>query len=654
MFRPENMKRVELVVPDSIVVQVTEALAASHVFHPAASHLPQTDHIPPGGEDWREQAATFANLERRVLAVMEDLGVSEGPPPEETPHLIEPEVARVDLEHLEQQVEGPVRQLEEQQERLEQLQEYVRQLQTIADLDVELEALRNRHYLYALMGTMPTVNLARLRSSLDIIPSVLVEMDRHDHLATVILFGAQRDAEILDRAARSAYLKPLDLPETYRGTPAEVLEALRAGIERTRRRVREGEATIRRIHQARVDHLRHLLWRVRASRTIVETIARYGQLRNRYVVIRVIEGWVPESQLPALEERMAEVSDQVVLRTNDPEKQDEGEVPVALNNPGLLKPFQDLVTNYGYPSYRETDPTLVTALTFSLLFGAMFGDVGHGLLLLLAGFLLISTQSRSVLRSLRGVAPLLIACGFTGAVFGALYGSIFGFEHLIQPLWLRPVDGIQTILIGTVTAGAALLSLGMIYNLVNALLVGDVGRLLFGHNGLSGLVLYWSLLGLVAGRFVGRLPIPSGVFLALAAVCGTALALDEILANLVNGQRPLAKGGWGTSLIEGFFILFETAISLFSNTLSFVRVGAFAVAHGALGLMILILANRIGPGQGFAYWGVVAVGNLFLVAFEGLVVGIQTLRLEYYEFFGRFFSGSGVRYSPLTLLPREQ
>ena len=654
MFRPEPMKRVELVVPDSIVVPVTEALAASHVFHPAASHLPQTDHTAPGGEDWREQATTFANLERRVLAVMEDLGASAGSAPDETPHLIEPEVARVDLEHLEQQVKEPVRKLEEQQERLKRLQEYVRQLKTIADLDIKLGGLRDHRYLYALMGTMPIVNVERLRSSLDIIPSVLVEMDRHDHLATVVLFGAQRDAEILDRAARSAYLNPLDLPETYRGTPAEVLEALHAGIERTRRRIQEYEAAIRRLHQARIDHLRHLLWRIRASHTIVETIARYGQLRNRYVVIRVIEGWVPESQIPALEEQMAKVSDQVVLKTSAPEKQDEGDIPVALNNPRLLKPFQDLVTNYGYPSYYESDPTLVTALTFSLLFGAMFGDVGHGLLLLLAGVLLTATRSLRVLRSLRDIAPLLIACGATGIVFGFLYGSLFGFEHLIQPLWLHPVEGIQTILLGTVAAGAVLLSLGMVYNIVNALLAGDLGRLLFGHNGLSGLVFYWSLLAVVAGGFIGPLPIPSGVLLALAAICGAMLALDEILANLVSGRRPLTREGWTASLVEGFFILFETGISLFSNTISFVRVGAFAVAHAALGLVILILANRVGPAQGVGYWAVVALGNLVLVAFEGLIVGIQTLRLEYYEFFGKFFSGSGVRYKPLTLLPREQ
>lgn len=646
------MKKVELVVPDSIVIPVTEALAASHVFHLTANQLPQVEQTVPGAEDWRQQAATFANLESRVMAIMEELGASEGPPPDETPHLIEPEVARVDVEHLEEQVEGPVQELREQQDRLRRLQEYVRQLETIADVDVELEAVRSLRYLYALMGTMPTVNLERLRSSLDVVPSVLIEMDRRERLTTVILFGAERDADTLDRAARSAYLNPLDLPEIYRGTPAEVLEALHAGIERTRRRIREDQAALRRLHQARIDHLRHLLWRVRASHTIVETIARYGRVRKGYDVVRVIKGWVPESGIPVLEERMADLSDQVVLNTSDPEEEDEAQVPVALDNPRLLRPFQGLVTNYGYPSYYESDPTILTALTFSLLFGAMFGDVGHGLLLVIVG-LLIASGIRP-LGTLRSVAPLLIACGAISTVFGFLYGSVFGFEQLIRPLWLSPVESVQTILLVTVAAGAALLSIGMLYNIFNAVLAGNVGRMLFGHHGLSGLVFYWSLLGLVAGQVREGLPIGSSTLAILALASGVLLVLDEVMTNLVNGRRPLVTEGWVSSLLKGIFILFETAISLFSNTLSFVRVGAFAVAHGALGLVILILANRVGPTQGVGYWAVVALGSLVLIAFEGLIVVIQTLRLEYYEFFGKFFSGRGVRYKPLTLLPREQ
>lgn len=648
MFRPATMKKVELVVPEGVVIPVTEALAASHVFHPAPTGLPITEQAAPSGENWQEQAARFPALERRVRAVMDTLDVSEGPPPAETPHLIHPEVAEIDVENLEHQVRGPVRELEEERERLDRLQRYVDQIQTIADVDVELEAMRNLRYLFATMGTIPTVNVERLRSSLEVVPSVLVVLNQENHLATVALFGTKRDAEILRRAARSAYLNPLDLPETYRGTPAEVIEALQAGIERTRRRIRENEAMIQRLHEARIGHLRHLLWRVRASREVVETIAHYGRLHYGYVV----RGWVPASDMSTLREKVAEVSEDVTVETTMPDRHEPGETPVALKNPPLLRSFEALVTNYGYPSYSETDPTLVTAFTFSLLFGVMFGDVGHGIVFALAGILVASGRWRR-LRRFSGLGPLLVTCGAVATVFGFLYGSIFGFEDVIQPLWMRPVEGIQNTLLTAVVAGAILLSLGMAVNMVNAILSRHWGRLLFDHNGLAGFVLYWSLIGLVAPRFAANLSLPSGPLVALLVISGLALIFDEMLKNLVEGHRPFVEESVANSLIQGFFILFETVISLLSNTLSFVRIGAFAVAHGALGLVVLILANRTDPSQGLGYWVVLAVGNLFVIGFEGLIVAIQTLRLEYYEFFGKFFSGGGARYDPLSLVPKE-
>ncbi len=113
----------------------------------------------------------------------------------------------------------------------------------------------------------------------------------------------------------------------------------------------------------------------------------------------------------------------------------------------------------------------------------------------------------------------------------------------------------------------------------------------------------------------------------------------------------MVQGSMGTYAVGAFFELFETLIGLLSNSLSYVRVGAFAVAHGGLSAVIFILAEMVSRGHGVGYWVVVALGNVFIIGFEGLVVGIQTLRLEYYEFFSKFFSGGGTRYEPLTPVP---
>ena len=647
MFRPQAMSRVEMAVPEHDVAAVTEALAASGAFQPAQTGHLGGERMPRYADNWQERVPVFAALEQRILAVMGALNVDEGSPPSNTPHLIELEVAQMDIQHLEEEAQAPVRELEEERRRLTRLQHQVGQLQTIADLRVDLDALRQMRYTFVLFGTMPAANLERLEASLEVIPSVLVVLRREEHLVTVVLFGTQRDAEILDRAARSAYLNPINLPETYRGTPPEAIAALKSGIERTRQRIAGDQAAIDHLHEMRINHLRHLLWRVRASRTLAETISSYGRLRYTYLVA----GWVPAAQLPTLEQRIREVSDSILIEADTPRRQDNGHIPVILGNAPIVRDFQGLVTNYGYPGYGEMDPTLVIALTFPFIFGIMFGDVGHGLLLACLGLLLASRKVRA-LRRLAGMGVVLIACGVASMLFGFLYGSVFGFEGLLRPLWIRPLEDIMDILVATVGIGVGLLSLGMLLNVVNAALARRWGRLIFDHSGLAGMVFYWSLVGLAVGIFVRHPPISIDLLIAVVAVSGLAVTFSEVLENLVEGHRPLVEGGLGAYLVQIPIELFEMLIRLMSNTLSYVRMGAFAVAHGALSMVVFIIAEIVSPAHGVGYWVVVVLGNLFVLGFEGMIVGIQTLRLEYYEFFSKFFSGGGARYRPLTLISR--
>jgi V/A-type H+-transporting ATPase subunit I len=249
---------------------------------------------------------------------------------------------------------------------------------------------------------------------------------------------------------------------------------------------------------------------------------------------------------------------------------------------------------------------------------------------------------------------LLAACGSAAAVFGFLYGSLFGFEGVLQPLWIRPIENVDDILIASIAIGVVLLSLGMMHNIASAVLEQRWGYLLFRSNGLAGIVFYWSLVGLGASALAGRHPVSPVLLAVLAACSGLLVAFSEFLEHFVEKTWPLLEGGFGTYLIQGVFELFETVLGLLSNTLSYVRMGAFAVAHGTLSMVVLILADIISPARGAGYWVVVALGNLFVIAFEGLIVGIQTLRLEYYEFFSKFFSGSGVRHRPLALISREE
>lgn len=646
MFQPQAMSQIELVVPEHDIVPVTEALADLGTLHQIdASYLRTRDGAQPT-EYWQERAATFTALERRILNVMQTLDISEAElSPAEGVHSIEPDVARTALENLEEATQACVQESGEEHERLERLQGYARQLEPLQGLELDIETLRALRYTFVLLGTMPTPNLDRLRTSLVRIPSVLLELQRDDHLAVVALFGSRRDSEILERAARSAYLNPINLPEAYQGTPAEIIGALKTGIERARRRVAECQAEIERLHQARVPQLRNLLWRVRASRALAEAVARFGRLHYTYLVL----GWVPTQQMDRLRHEVEHVSDKVLIEGRELDRREaEEEVPTVLHNPPLVRVFQQLVTTYGIPRYDEIDPTPLLAVTFPLIFGLMFGDVGHGLVLALLGLLLASGRVR-FLRGMRGLGSLVVICGLTSIIFGFLYGSVFGLEHLLPPLWMRPLENITDILMMAIAIGVVLLNVGFVCNLINGWLMRDWERLLFRPSGLAGILLYWSLIGLLASASVEAFRLSSSVFAITVIIGGVGVTLSGPLGRLLQRERPLFEGGVGAYLIQALFELFETVISFMSNSLSYVRIGAFAVAHGGLSAVVFILAGLLSPSHGPLYWLVVALGNLVIIGFEGLIVGIQTMRLEYYEFFSKFFTGGGTHYHPLAL-----
>lgn len=648
MFKSQAMDKVELMIPEHEVVRTTEALAASGIFHHTPSRQVSLDDTTRSSGEWQTWATDFVALERRILIVMEELNIAEGPPPDETPHIIEPDVARRDIERLEHEAEGPVRELEAAQRRLAQLEKYVNQLEPLLNLSIDMGALRHQRYTFVMLGSMPVANTERLQSSLEHTPFLLVTLRHEGHLATVMLLGLKQDATILSRAARSAYLNPLAPPEEYRGTPAQAITALHAGIERARRHVTEYEQEIAHLHEARVRHLRHLLWRVRASCALAHTIAGYDRLQRTYLVV----GWVPTVSRPKLEQEIANVSTKVAIETLKPRPEDAGHIPALLQNPPLIRAFQGLVTTYGQPSYGELDPTPVMALTFPLIFGIMFGDVGHGLLLVLVGLLLASGKIQS-LRSIASMGIVVTACGIAATGFGFLYGSLFGFEDVIRALWFRPLEEITDVLLFAVAVGVILLSIGVMYNILNAALSKRWGHLLFNRNGVAGLAFYWSLLGIAAATFGVDIPLPGNVLAASAIISGIALTFAELFERLVEKHRPLVNGDVGTYVVLSLFELFETLISLLSNTLSYVRMGAFAVAHGALSLVVFIIAENFGGKGSFGYWIVVALGNLFVIGFEGMIVSIQTLRLEYYELFSKFFAGGGVVYQPLSLIAKR-
>jgi V/A-type H+-transporting ATPase subunit I len=652
MFFPEAMTEIELIVPAKELLSVTRLLADQGIFHQTdASYLNSKDGFE-STDSIHEQVADYSVLERRIQASMKTLELEEGKPETSDTHsMLEVDTTRQMVDQIEQEVQQVNVKLADSRKRLEQLQGYLHQLEPIADIDLDIGFLQKSRYIFSILGVIPVNNLSRLQTSLARIPFVLLTLQKDRQDAIVWLAGTRHNSDILSRAARSAFLNPFDLPDVHQGTPAEVISSLNIAVQRLQAQIEEDHISLVEMRDKHRQQLHTLLWRVRVDRMLADAMAHYGKLRYTYLIV----GWVPSSKLASLTKKIKNISENILLESTPTPRQGESrqDIPVALGNPGILSPFQQLVTTFAQPHYHELDPTFLIAITFPILYGAMFGDLGQGALLTIAGGIIASRKIRA-LRSLGSLGGLIVACGISAMIFGLLYGSIFGMENIIPALWIRPMENIMQILIISIGAGIILLCGGFLLNMFNGWVSRDWGRVFFGQNGLVGFLLYLSMIGLLVGFFVKGFPVPPSLFLVIAAITGLIVMFSDIFKHLIARRRPLVEGGLFAFLFQAAFELFETLIGFLSNTLSYVRVGAFAVAHVGLSLAIFILANLVGASNGVGYWIVVALGTLFIVGFEGLIIGIQTMRLEYYEFFSKFFTGGGLLFKPFTISPSTE
>ncbi len=645
MIFSQSMTEIELIVPSKDMLPVTKLLANQGIFHQADASYLNSQAGGDATDTAREQASAYASLERRILTTMQTLGIDEGKPRrDENFTMLEVDAARQAMDAIEQEVRQVNTRLSDNRKKVERLQNEIHQLEPIADADFDVSFLHDARHLFTTLGVVPLNNLSRMETSLSRVPNVLTTLRRDRQSAVVLLVGARQNADILDRAARSAYLNPIDLPAEAKGTPAEVIRSLHESIRQTEKEIEQDTKELVRLRDDHQQELQKLLWQVRIDRMLADAMAHYGKLRYTYLIV----GWIPTSRLESLRSQLKQISSDIIIETTTTERLARQDVPVALRNPSIFAPFQSLVTTFSNPRYNEIDPTFLIAITFPILYGAMFGDVGHGALLALLGGLVLSRRIKP-LRGLASLGGLIVACGLFAVLFGFIYGSVFGLENVLKPLWLHPIDNITTVLLVAVSAGVIILNIGFILNLINSVISRDWMRFFFGANSLTRYLLYLSLIGLVLSFAIKGFPIPRVVFIIVAVVTGLLVMFAELVQHLVTNHRPLIEGGIATFFIQSFFELFEALISYLSNTLSYIRVGAFAVAHAGLAAVFFLLANMVSASHGVGYWIVLAIGTVFIVGFEGLIIGIQTMRLEYYEFFSKFFTGGGMLYKPLNV-----
>jgi V/A-type H+-transporting ATPase subunit I len=297
---------------------------------------------------------------------------------------------------------------------------------------------------------------------------------------------------------------------------------------------------------------------------------------------------------------------------------------------------------YGVPSHDEIDPTPFLSITYMFLFGFMFGDVGQGAAIAIIGFILGKKGLE--------LGKIMTRVGISSMFFGVMYGSYFGFEELLPYVWMRPFDNINQMLIMAVAIGVLLLLIGYIYSIINKLNIGDYKEGVFGKNGIVGLSLYITLiifaLQIIAPQVL-FFYIPETVLIILAVLMLVMILIREPLTNYIRKKFPLYHEPPADYYVENSFELVETLLGMLSNTVSFVRIGAFTLTHAGLFLAFETLAHMINIDV--ISIGVLIFANVLLIVLEGLIVGIQVLRLEFYELFSKYYRGEGEDFHPLKL-----
>ena len=288
---------------------------------------------------------------------------------------------------------------------------------------------------------------------------------------------------------------------------------------------------------------------------------------------------------------------------------------------------------YGVPKYNDADPTMLVALSYTLLFGIMFGDVGQGAILSIVGFIAYKKFGLQL-----GAVGMRL--GISSMIFGIVFGSVFGSEEILIPMFnaMSP-DNTMTLLIAAICLGIILIIISMAFNVFLNFKKKNLGEAILSQNGICGLVFYISILGLVINMFLGLGFVNIFYVLILIVVPLLLVFLKEPLIRKFEENEEMFPNGFGAFFVEGFFELFEVVLSFITNTMSFLRVGGFVLSHAGMMLVVYTLAGMVG---GVGEYIVIVIGNVFVMCLEGLIVGIQVLRLEFYEMFSRYYEGNGI------------
>ena len=549
---------------------------------------------------------------------------------EETDERIISSLEEIDqrIELIQDEIDKVEGEINTRKEELKKIDEKEKILQNAKNLDIDITRLYDLDYMSFRYGKISKENLEKLERSIRELDAFVVPVNEKDEDVWIVCIVTKELKVKIDSYLNLYKFERIWFPDDIKGNPKELLSELeneRYEIAYDIESKSTFKATVRDKYE---DELKDLLKQINLYLKInaVKKYMAHDENGLFYIV-----GWIPTSELKELLPKLSKEKDlRYVVKSHD-------EVatlpPTKLKNMKIFKPFEEIVKMYGIPNYNENDPTVFVAITAFLMFGFMFGDIGHGLIFFIIGLWMA--------RKKMALGPVFSAGGISSMIFGLLYGSVFGLEDVIPALLIRPMDNIQTMLILGIAFGVIMIITTMFLNIRNGLKQKDDEKIYFDTNGFAGLIFYIAVLIIAIYYLISGKMLASGIVLSIFVIIPLlAIMFKQNLAKMIFKKKIKEE----SSMSEKVFEIIEVLLSFMSNTISFVRVAAFAINHVGLSLAVYVLSS-MATGAGNLL--IVLIGNALIIVLEGLIVSIQVLRLEFYELFSRFYSGDGREYEPL-------
>ncbi len=558
---------------------------------------------------------------------------------------IEEEVMRDNLHALEEVADKYKQALSVKKELEDLIQENkdaMTQMENLEGLDISLDDIFSCRYIKVRFGRLPLDSVEKLRYYNK--PYIFRSFNKDSVYSWCMYMTTPRYEGEVDNMFSSLYFERIRIPEFVHGEPEKAIENLTREIEDDQHQLNHVDDVMNSIVSENAKKLNTTYSILYKLNTIFEARKFVVCLGERFS----ITGFVAKSDVSDVMDVYKDMKNDVEIEDRPPHSDKRLTPPTKLKNGWLTRPFSFFVEMYGVPAYEDIDPTPFVAISYLLLFGIMFGDLGQGLLLSLVGFIIYRKKGWAL-------AAIAQRIGVMSAFFGVIYGSVFGNEELLNPFYQsvfnlegKPIEVLDanftmTLLMAAVAIGVVLICTCIILNIVIQLRRKNYGEAFFSHNGVAGFVFYTSIIIGVAAMLSGYSVFSLWYVILLIVVPLLLVFLKEPISHKL-AKKQLFPEGFGSFFMENFFELFEVILSYVSNTMSFLRVGGFVLSHAGMMLVVMTLAEMVGPSFS---WLVIIFGNVFVMCMEGLIVGIQVLRLEFYEQFSRYFDGKGIPFESI-------